>query len=325
MIIEQRSDQHSVAAPVAVPEIVVGVDGSPTSAAAVDYALGLARTEQRPLHLVHVAPQIGPFPPLAVLAGDRVLGHGQALLADLVRRAQLAAPGLEVRSTLGFGPRKSELAKAAAHAAVVVLGRHETSELHGIPTGSTAATLAAALECPVRVVPVDWRTRVHSDDVVVAVKDLGGVVPLISRGLELAAETGGVLVLAHAWYLPAGYEGVLTPSEIEVRNAHAAAALEHAVVDLRKDWPDVPVQAKVQVGVPDEVLAALAARASLLLVGRPEHEHVFSHLGRTARALLQNAPAPVEIGPRTAAGAPLDAAVEAGVASSLERNGAMLR
>jgi len=319
-MIEQRSEEPRT-------EIVVGVDGSPTSAAVVDYGIRLAQDQGRTLHLVHVAPQIGPFPPLAILAGDRVLGHGQALLGDLVQRARLAAPGLEVCSTLGFGPRKSELAKAAQRAAVLVLGRHEASDLHGMPTGSTAATLAAAVECPVRVVPGDWRTRPHGQDVVVAVKHLDGAEPLISRGLELAAATGGVLVLAHCWYLPSGYEGVLTPSEIEARSAHAAVDLEHGVAELRQRWPDVPVQAKVQIGPSDEVLAKLSSNAALLLLGRPEQEHLFSHLGRTARALLLTAAAPIEIGPRVDARRP---APESGSAptpdvDNLEQGGALLR
>jgi nucleotide-binding universal stress UspA family protein len=322
-MIEQRTPESRT-------QIAVGVDGSTTAAAAVDYGIRLAQEQERTLHLVHVAPQIGPFPPLSILAGDRVLGHGQALLADLVQRARLAAPGLEICSTLAFGPRKSELAKAAQRAAVLVLGRHASTELHGMPTGSTAATLAAALECPVRVVPGDWKTRPHNADVVVGLKHLEGAEPLVARGLELAAGSGGVLVLAHAWYLPAGYEGVLTPSEIEIRNAHAAAALEHGIVDLRTRWPDVPVQAKVEVGSSDDVLARLCSAAGLLLLGRPEHEHVFSHLGRTARALLQTAAAPIEIGPRVAARRP-EPETDAGGASEhepttrLEQRGALLR
>jgi nucleotide-binding universal stress UspA family protein len=307
-------------------EIVVCVDGSPASLAAVDYAIRIAQDQGRTLHLVHVAPQIGPFPPLAILAGDRVLGHGQALLADLVQHARLAAPGLEICSTLSFGPRKSELAKAAQRASMLVLGQHETSELHGIPTGSTAATLAAALECPVRVVPNDWSTRAHHQDVVVGLKHLDGAEPLVARGLELAAGTGGVLVLAHAWYLPSGYEGMLTPAEIEARNAHAAVALEHGIAALRARWPEVPVRATVQVGSSDDVLAGLSADAALLLLGRPEHEHTFSHLGRTARALLQTAAAPIEIGPRVAERRPVpDAATTDEADTALEQHGAMLR
>jgi nucleotide-binding universal stress UspA family protein len=316
-------------------EIVVGLDGSGTSAATLDYAVRLAQEEQRPLHLVHIAPAIGPFPPLSILAGDRILGHAAALLADLVRRARLAAPDLQIRSTLGFGPRKSELAKAANHAAALVLGRHEPSEARGLPTGSTAAALSAALHCPVRVVPSDWRTRRHGNDVVVAIKQLTGSESLIARGLQLAARSGGVLILVHAWYLPAGYEGMLTPEEVSARSAHAAVELEHTITDLRLQWPDVAVQTKVQLGQPEQVLAELSAKASLLLVGRPEHAPVFGHLGRTARALLQCSTAPVELGPRVLAGrtrpdgavadAAADIGADIGADGTLERGGALLR
>lgn len=317
-MIEQRTKQSQ--APDEKSEIVVGVDGTAASNAAVDYAVAVALATGRPLHLVHATPQLGPFPPLAVLAGDEVFDSGRSLLGRATARARLAAPGHDIRDTLSLAPRKAELARVARDAAMLVLGRRDEADQHRFPTGSTAASLAPVLDCPVRVVPTDWHSRPHSDDVVVGVKRHEGGGALIARGLELAAETGGTLVLAHAWFVPTGYQGILSPAEIEARNAHAAAALEHAAGALRASWPEVPVRAIVQVGKPDQVLTELALDAALVLVGRPEHTHVFHRLGRTARAMLQSSAAPIEIGPRVLEpdGDPLVDAV-------IEQDGALLR
>ena len=304
-----------------VGEVVVGVDGSPAALRAVDYAIEVARASGAAVRLVHAVPQIGPLPPLSMVVGDIVHDNGRVFLEDVVARARTAAPDLPVRHALVMGPRNAELALAAKDALMLVLGRRDAEGPHGLPTGSVAAAVSAAVECPVRVVAADWRSRPHGPDILVGIKDVTRAGPLVRRGLELAEASGGVLVLAHAWYVPSGYESILTPDQVAERNAHAAAALEDEVADLRLEHPHVPVQAKVLSGRPHQVLATLARDAQLLLLGRPAHSHVFAHAGRTTRYLLQNSPAPVEVGPR--ATEPAENLDEDGL--SLEERGAMLR
>lgn len=302
-------------------EVVVGVDGSPGSFAVVLHGIGIARDTGAALRLVHVAPLIDPLvdPLLPVTTGGThvLIRSGRAILADITARARAAAPGLDIRHTLGIGTRYAELARAGRRASMVILGRREREGLRGLPSGSTAVALAGILDCPVRVVPRDWLSRIHLADVVVGIEDVTTAAPLVRRGLELAAATSGTLVLAHAWELPAGYEGILTPEEIAGRNAHAAVELEHAFTDVRLDWPTVPVQAKVLVGRPHDVLATLSAAAALVVVGRPDRPRVFGRLGPTPRALLMTSEAPIEVGPRTGRTDEVD--------TELEARGAMLR
>lgn len=305
-----------------VGEVVVGVDGSSGSYAVVLHGIGIARDSGAALRLVHVAPLVDPLFPAATGSDHVLVRNGREILTDLVGRARAAAPGLDVRHTLAVGSPRAELARAGRRASMVIIGRREQRGARGIPSGSTAVALAGALECPVRVVPRDWLNRIHLGDVVVGIEDVASAAPLVRRGLELAATTSGTLVLAHAWELPAGYEGVLTPEEIASRNAHAAVEIEHAFTELRLEWPDVPVQAEVLLGRPHEVLATLSAVAALVVVGRPDRPHIFGRIGPTPRALLMSSEAPVEVGPRTGrideSAAEVDTALETGPDTGLE-------
>lgn len=316
-----------------VGEVVVGVEGSAGSYAVVLHGIGIARDTGAALRLVHVAPLVDPLFPVTIGSDPVLVRNGREILTDMVNRARAAAPGLDVRHTLAVGSPRAELARAGRRASMVIIGRREQRGPRGIPSGSTAVALAGALECPVRVVPRDWLSRIHLDDVVVGIEDVASAGPLVRRGLELAAATSGTLILAHAWELPAGYEGVLTPEDIASRNAHAAVELEHAFTDLRLEWPDVPVRAEVLLGRPHDVLATLSAVAALVVVGRPDRPHLFGRIGPTPRALLMSSEAPVEVGPRTGQhdessteiDTEIDTGIDTGLDTELEAGGAMLR
>jgi nucleotide-binding universal stress UspA family protein len=318
-----------LSSPGAPGEVVVGVDGSPGSFAVVLHGIGVARDTGAALRLVHVTPLVDPLLPFSTGSDQVLVRHGRAILTGMVARARAAAPGQDIRHTLGVGSRHAELARAARRASMVVLGRRERQGVRGLPSGSTAIALSGALDCPVRVVPRDWLSRIHLDDVVVGVDDVRTAAPLLRRGLELAAGTSGTLVVAHAWDLPPGYEGVLTPEDVSRRNAHAAAELEHAFIDLRLEWPTVPVRTEVLPGRPHEVLATLSAEAALVLVGRPDRPHLLGRLGPTPRALLMSSEAPVEVGPRTGRPHEVDPEIatelDTALDTELEEGGAMLR
>ncbi|MGO4257983.1 universal stress protein [Marmoricola sp. RAF53] len=276
-------------------EILVGIDGTSASEAAVRHAIALAREQRCRVRLVHVVPQV------TTSAGspgaEDLLDRGRELLAHAVEQARATGPGIDVRKTLVVGQRIPELAQASRQAALVVLGRREHKHLGRIATGATAAALASQTTCPVRVVPSGWTSDPTAKDVVVGIKEAATAGPLIERGLELAHEYGGTLVLVHTWQLPSAYADVFSRDDLADWNAQAAVELAAAAKPAHRRFPEVRLQFVVSPGRPAEVLAERSAAAAVVLVGRHGRNRVFPHLGHVPRAVVQSGAAAVEVGP----------------------------
>lgn len=310
-------DRHRSGTTGQAPEIVVGVDGSPGTPPAIAYAIGLARQLGAPVRLLHAVPSYGVLPPRSMLAADMIVETGRELLAELVDQARTAAPDVEFRPTLRIGPRGVEIVEAARNAQLVVLGRAERNDLGRVLSGSTAAAVATRTSCPVRVVPAAW-TPGSSGAVVVGLKDIEISEELLRRGLALAAQVGGRLVVLHAWHLPAGYEQILTEADAAEWNASERDRVERALTHLRAEFPTIPIEVRIVQARPADALVAASADAALILVGRHSHRRPFRKLGSVARTLQHAGHCPIEVGPPSQEPLPELELV-------LERQGAMLR
>ena len=137
--------------------VVVGVDESPTSLRALDYAAGLARRQSGRLVVVHVRSlrALGPGLDTLGVAVVAELEGRQALEEDLRAEARrLAQQGdVEVTFVLRTGDPVRELSAVAdeQHADVVVVGA-STRPAHRL-AGSLAARLVRSCGWPVTVVP----------------------------------------------------------------------------------------------------------------------------------------------------------------------------
>lgn len=299
-------------------EIVVGVDGSSAGDAALRYALEVGRSQQVPVRLVHAVPVIGTMPPVGMIDPDRTIGVGRDLVLDLVRRAELAAPSVDVRTTLQAGSVASVLVAASRDASLVVLGRPAGRQTLPLVTGSKAAAVTKRSRSPVRVIPGDWRPGVAGKDVVVGLKDPTPPSALLVRGFAEAARSGGVLVMLHAWRLPAGYEDLMSDAEASSWSEQLHQRIVESTGQVRSRFPDVPLQVRVLQDHPVRALGRACEGAGLLVLGRHARTAPWIHLGSIPRALQRTAACPVEVLPITAEPPPeLDL--------ELERNGTILR
>jgi nucleotide-binding universal stress UspA family protein len=135
--------------------ILVGVDGSTTSARAGWYAAGLARRQQARLTAVYVAPLAGlTVPSAAGLEAARREAEDETV-GDMRRRAEEFATELGVPITFiaTRGDPFSELSRIAEqiHADAVVVGASARVGHRFI--GSLAVRLVKAARWPVTVVP----------------------------------------------------------------------------------------------------------------------------------------------------------------------------
>jgi nucleotide-binding universal stress UspA family protein len=140
------------------PKIVVGVDGSPASRAALRAALEEARLRHAPLRVITAwqltYSEIAIETPVVV---KKIVEHNaQMLEAALASVDPGATAGVEISSELVNGHPATELLAAAADATLLVVGTRGTSGIAGTLLGSVAHAAVHHANCPVLVVPEGW-------------------------------------------------------------------------------------------------------------------------------------------------------------------------
>ncbi len=136
--------------------VVVGVDGSASSLAAVVVAAREAGLRGAGLRVVHAFI----WPAMHVPLGPSPLGPPEGgirnmverLPAEAVERARAVTPEAEVSHALVTGEPLTVLQPQSRSAELVVVGSRGMGGFVGLPVGSTAVHLAAHGRCPVLVV-----------------------------------------------------------------------------------------------------------------------------------------------------------------------------
>ena len=143
--------------------IIVGVDGSDASTAALRWAAAEARLRSAPLVILHAwsfvpVQPLGDPGMLAVPAGDLPGQLGaerdaaQGALEASVSEAQAAAPGIEVEPKLVESDAADALVAESESAELVVVGSHGRSGLRAALLGSVSRHVVSHAACPVVVV-----------------------------------------------------------------------------------------------------------------------------------------------------------------------------
>ena len=137
------------------PRIVVGVDGSPSSLAALGVAFDEARLRHAHLQVVTAwqltYSEIAIETPMVV---KQIAEHNAEILSSAIDSiAADRKAGVEVTPDLVNGHPASELLAAAEGATLLVVGTRGTSGLAGAIVGSVAHSLIHRATCPVLVVP----------------------------------------------------------------------------------------------------------------------------------------------------------------------------
>lgn len=138
--------------------VVVGIDGSPAAAAALDFAFETASRSGATLVAVHawdvpsydliIVPN-GPVPlPLADVADSEV-----RLAAEALAGFREEYPDVAVEERLVRAPAVSALLEAATDAALIVVGTHGRSPALGMLLGSVSNGVLHKATVPVAVVP----------------------------------------------------------------------------------------------------------------------------------------------------------------------------
>jgi nucleotide-binding universal stress UspA family protein len=289
-----NSQQHS-GPPLGAVIVGLGLDGSE---AALTFAADEARRTQCPLHVVHVLRISGAEAYAGVLQG--ALDLGEATVAQGLDRARELVDGRVpvTAERVDDGWLVADLLDRASRGSMLVLQHRRQSALHRLVTGSIVADVASRCAVPVVSVPEDWRPGASDAVVTVGVQDAAEAEPLIRRGLVEAHARGARLDVLSAWQ-----GGGVKDSEVErqLRADHETRithALAPALAAACGEVPGVPVQLTIEHAAAAQALLAAGRSSQFLVIGR--HHHLLplgSHLGPTARALLQHSTAPVLLVP----------------------------
>jgi nucleotide-binding universal stress UspA family protein len=279
--------------------VLVGVDGSPGSDRAVQYAVVEAGRAGTGLRLVHVSPDYTPTTPMLPLIRDDFDRLGHRLLREATSLVTDLSPDCEVSAVLRTGPTVATLLREAEGAALLVLGREHRPRVEAVFTGSTTVGAAARAGCPVVCVPPSWSPAGTGGRVVVGVRAAAHSTELLGHAFATARSRGARLVALHAWKFPGSYDDIIearTHADDHARETEAA--IDPVLESYRSRYPDVEVELSVVHEQPARALLRAAEGADLLVLGRRDHGlPLGSHLGGTARTLLHEAGCPVEVVP----------------------------
>ena len=229
--------------------IAVGVDGSPPSKVAVDWAAREASLRGLPLTLVHVIsssltrmwPQVPTPPELQEwheLNGHEILRQAWQVAEDATRRRN----GIDVSSHIVTGNASATLIDLSKEAAMIVVGCRGLGAIGRRLMGSVSWGVVHHAHCPVAVI--------HDEDPLMPTPAVAPVVVGIygspaseaatALAFEEASRRGVELVAVHAWsdFAVAELPGV----EWSDLATQAEKALAERLAGWQERYPDVAVR-----------------------------------------------------------------------------------
>ncbi|MDP9868298.1 MULTISPECIES: universal stress protein [Streptosporangium] len=279
--------------------VVVGVDGSPSSQAAVEWATDDAVRRGCALRIVQVCePWIYDIP-LQTPPGfrDSVTESCQGVLENAARLARERAPGIEGDTVLETGRPVEILRREAQDAEQVVLGSRGRGGFTGLLLGSVSLALAGRVAAPVVVVR-GAQERTYNE-VVVGFDTSPHSAAVLEYAFEEAARRGARLHAIHTWQMPVVGQGatVYTPLFEEISAAGRRIAAD-TLTPWREKHPEVEVEETVVCGHPVAVVCEASEAADLVVVGSRGLGRLSSAvLGSVSHGILHHARCPVAIVP----------------------------
>ncbi|MEU8820839.1 universal stress protein [Actinoplanes sp. NPDC048796] len=250
--------------------VVVGVDGSAGSMAAVRWAATEARLRQAELRVLLARHRRESF---ALDTRQADADADQSTVHTAVMQARAVAPGVSVKGIALPGYAVPVLVHAAEEAALVVLGSHGDRGFFGQAHGSVDSQVATQARCCVVVVrggevPVDG-------PVVVGVNSDPDASTIIGRAFEEAAMRGAPV------------------TAVTVRDGGPSLDMIDLQLDpWREKYPQVRATREVIGGKPEKVLLQQCRQAQLVVAGARQQGALLGPVGTT---LLQRAECPVLI------------------------------
>jgi len=299
--------------------LTVGLDGSPESLAAADWAAREAVTRDLPLHLVSASDwQMPAYAPTGALGAptpprDLRRAYAQRLLDEARTRIARRHPGLRIIEEEIPGLPVPALLRAAEETELLVLGSRGCGRVTGFLLGSVSLSVLAGSERPVVLVrapgpdeadrpadePAGDRPAADHRDVVLGLDLYEPCDAVIGFAFDEASRNAARLRVVHGWALPPYYYGGTLMPDL---NDGMATRVRREVAEVLRPWrerfPALEVTTRITVGGAGHHLVDASHDAALVVVGRRIRRTAMgTHIGPVTQALLHHAAAPVAVVP----------------------------
>ena len=253
--------------------IIVGVDGSPASRVAVDWAARDADLRGAALKLVHVLvpPTVMAFPDVPMPPGylqwqeeqgRTLLDNARKTVAEAVKDAHV-----EVTDEMVTGPSVPTLADLSTAAQMIVVGCRGRGALARGLLGSVSTGLAHHAHCPIAIIHDEDPLIPHPSmaPVVVGVDGSAASESALTIAFEEASFRRVDLVAVHAWSDNGVFE--FPGADWSTMQAAGEETLSERLAGWQERYPDVLVRRVVASDKPAHQLLGQAESAQLLVVG----------------------------------------------------------
>jgi nucleotide-binding universal stress UspA family protein len=287
-----QSAELAQPAPMRTNVVTVGVDGSPASMRAVEWAAAEAAAHGANLELVYALDELDEL--------DYVTGLRQEAVATA---AEAGAVGRFDTVTVRGAPAAVLLARCP-RSQLLVLGDRGHGRVHEAIVGSVAALVMGTSPVPVVIVTEAWRpTPLRSVAVGVPAPPCGP--QLVRFAFDLARAHLARVRAVRSWSeLDWNAPVVVGADRDAVLRERAERELAEAVRPVAADFPEIETSTEVVTERAETALRAAARAADLLVLGRRDRPGRHLTRGRLAARLLHDCTAPVAVVP-TAVPAPV--------------------
>jgi nucleotide-binding universal stress UspA family protein len=281
------------------PELVVGVDGSAASYAAVSWAAREAAMRRLDIRIVHV---IAPTLMSSTDApDDTITGWQEVKARQVIERArrtvveQKAEPRPKVHVEVVYAGVLATLVSASRDADMIVVGTRGLDEFGWHRLGSVSSGLLHHAYCPVVIIrDPDSAAREIRDDapVLVGIDGSSASEAATALAFDEASRRRASLIALHAWS-DVGVFPILG-MDWHVYRDEGDEALGERLAGWQEIYPDVQVHRRLVCDVPARWLVNESDSAQLVVLGsRGRGGFEGLHLGSVSSAVAQSARVPV--------------------------------
>lgn len=280
---------------VTMEKIIVGVDGSVPSRAAIRWSVERARTQGKRVTLVHVMDdEWGAIGSQLVAEANR---GSVDLLNAAVRLAHEFAPDVEIAADLLYGSPMWQLAQLSNETTLVVVGTHKTGFHYGRAFGSRSLQLASLAAGEIAIIP-ESAVRMRRG-VVVGVDDTTAGRHALEVAADEANRTDSELTLVRSLDVSAP-DYLDEPAKHDwqqQRDAIAHRTLADAVSRVHERHPHLVTRSRVIRRPAGIALNEVSRGAELLVVGSSRRSGFdpSSGLGSVAYDVLLNLACPTMV------------------------------
>jgi len=278
--------------------ILVGVDGSAESDAAIRWATAEAVMRRVPLTLVHaLAPMVTSWPiaPVQASITEWQEENAKRVLDEAVKTVQSCAAQSELPEVHTEEFRSAivpALVDASENKQLVVVGSHGTGALGRVLLGSVSSGLLHHARCPVAVIRDDQPPPDPKAPVLLGIDGSRASEAATAFAFDEASRRGVGLSVLHAWSDVAVFP--ILGMDWREYESEGHEVLGERLAGWHEQYPDLVVQRRLVCDQPARWLIRESEHAQLVVVGSRGRGGFRSMLlGSVSSAVAQAAAAPV--------------------------------